>query len=555
MATEYRELLERVRRAFPAPVSDQFKDAYVVFSILRALDRVDAKKSDLPWLGEAGENDFSAAETMRLDADPRPLEEVISRLVEHLEGMYLWNHPRAQINVVAPPSIASVIGVLLAALYNPNLCSEESSRKVALAEAEVAAIVASLVGYDPQRSAGLFTFGGTGANLYGVKIGLEKALPGTMETGLADSAVILASGQSHYCRLSLAGWLGLGERNALTVPTALDNAIRVDLLEERLREVLRSGKRVAAIIATMGTTDAFGIDDLAAIVALRDKLAREYALDYVPHVHADAVIGWAWSVFNDYPFEQNPLGFRPRTVRALARAGTRLKALHLADSISVDFHKTGFASYMASLFLVKDRGDLALVTRDRAKMPYLYQTGHYHPGQMTLETSRPGTGPLAALANLLLLGKNGFRTLLGHLVELSEVLREELEGHETTTVLNGENVGTVTLFRAYPDDVDTFTIKERERTDPAYAERVQFHNHFNRRLFECLYADAMAGEGVFISMTDCYRHTDYGLPINALKSYLLSPFTEESHVRKLVERVLEVRKRVQAELVSPTPKS
>ena len=34
---------------------------------------------------------------------------------------------------------------------------------------------------------------------------------------------------------------------------------------------------------------------------------------------------------------------------------------------------------------------------------------------------------MAALANLLLLGKQGLRTLLGHVVEMAEVLREGLE--------------------------------------------------------------------------------------------------------------------------------
>ena len=38
----------------------------------------------------------------------------------------------------------------------------------------------------------------------------------------------------------------------------------------------------------------------------------------VSQLHADAVIGWAWSVFRDYNFATNPLGFRGRTVRALA---------------------------------------------------------------------------------------------------------------------------------------------------------------------------------------------------------------------------------------------
>lgn len=56
------------------------------------------------------------------------------------------------------------------------------------------------------------------------------------------------------------------------------------------------------------------------MVTLRNELVQEFSLPYCPHIHADAVIGWAWSVFTDYPFEVNPLGFRPRTVRALAGA-------------------------------------------------------------------------------------------------------------------------------------------------------------------------------------------------------------------------------------------
>lgn len=554
MAAKYRQHLDDLRLAFPQPVSDRFHDSYFVFSILRALDAVDEMKSELPWLGTVEPADFAAAEKKELPPAPRKLEEVIPVLVDHLQGMFIWGHPRSQVNVVPPPSIASVIGVLLAAIYNPNLVSEESSRKIALAEAEVAAMTARLVGYDPARAAGLFTFGGTGANLYGAKIGLEKAIPGAQENGLSSPAVILSSDQSHYARYNIAGWLGVGEKNSRSVPTSLDNAIDLEALEGALREELAAGRKIACILATMGTTDAFGIDDLAGIVEVRDRLAAEFSLPSSPHVHADAVIGWAWSTFNDYDFEANPLGFRGRTVRALARACDRIRHLELADSIAIDFHKTGFAPYMASLFLVKNRADLAHITRPRSKMPYLYQTGEYHPGQATLETSRSGTAPLAALANLLLFGKDGFRALLGHLVEMAEVLREELEAHAFTTVLNGENVGAVTLFRAYPDDVDPWHVKERERADPKYADRLELHNRFNRRLFERLTEEALDGDGVFLSLTDCYRMSDYGQPINALKSYILSPFADEVHVRQLVLKVLEVRAAVQREVADRAAK-
>ncbi len=45
-------------------------------------------------------------------------------------------------------------------------------------------------------------------------------------------------------------------------------------------------------------------------------------------------------------------------------------------------------------------------------------------------------------------------------------------------------------------------------------------------------------------MTDCYRHTDYGEPMVALKSFILSPFADEEHVELLVTRLLEAREKV-----------
>ena len=93
-------------------------------------------------------------------------------------------------------------------------------------------------------------------------------------------------------------------------------------------------------------------------------------------------------------------------------------------------------------------------------MPYLFQSGHYHPGKYTLETTRSGAAPMAALANLLLFGKDGLRSLLGHLVTMAESLRDHLNGHPATTVLNRESFGLVTLFRVYPDGVDMFIVPQ-----------------------------------------------------------------------------------------------
>lgn len=549
MPARHREILKSMRQAFPPPVSDPVQDGYVAFSILRALDQVDRLKTNGPILGQPTAPNYEDALAARIGVHGESVEEVVPELVEYLKGMLLWGHPRSQMNVVAFPSIPSVIGVILSSIFNPNLCSEESGWRFAEAEVRVSSVIADLIGYDPQKSGGLFTFGGTGALMYGIKIGLEKAVPGCFRRGLqGEEVVLIASDQSHYACLSVAAWLGIGHENVLKVPTHADNSIDLAALREIAFRAVGEGKRIASLVATMGTTDAFGIDDLVGICRLRDELVQQHALPYRPHVHADAVIGWAWSVFNDYNFQENSLGFRPRTLRALAAAQNRIRHLHLADSMGVDFHKTGYAPYIATLFLARDRNEFHYIARERESMPYLYHSGTYHPGMYTLETSRGGGGPMAALANLLLFGKEGFASLLGHAVEMAEILRELISGRPELSVLNDENYGPVTLFRAYPTGTDTFNVKERECQDAQFRDELHRHNELNRRIYDQVHAAALAGRGVAIGLTDSYRKTDYGEPVVALKSYVLSPFADPDRMHVVLDHVLDARTKVEKEM-------
>jgi hypothetical protein len=121
MAISYREKLDKIRLAFPQPVSDRVHDSYFVHSIMRALDLVDALKSEVPVLGPRAPLDYRAAQAMRLPDHASTVEEVTAELVRYFEGLTIWGHPRTQINVVPPPSISSLIATVLTGLYNPNL--------------------------------------------------------------------------------------------------------------------------------------------------------------------------------------------------------------------------------------------------------------------------------------------------------------------------------------------------------------------------------------------------------------------------------------------------
>jgi glutamate/tyrosine decarboxylase-like PLP-dependent enzyme len=533
----YRDLLDEIKLAFPQPTSNRIHDAYFSRLVQHALDQIDGLKGESPFLGRHGRVDYAAAQEQRLSEGMGKPEEVIAHVTGYLEGIPIWGHPDTQENVVPPTSIPSIVGMMGAAIYNPNVIWDAYSHRVAQAEVEAISMVAALVGYDPARAGGVFTFGGTGTNLYGVKLGLEKALPGTMQRGVRQDAAILCSDASHYSRLNVASWLGIGSENIVTVPTRRDNSMDPDAFAETLERLLADGWTVAAIIATLGTTDAFGIDPLEELIEARDRLAAKHGIDPPPHVHADAVIGWPWSVFNDYDFAANPLGFGPRTLRSLEASGERIRHLALADSIGVDFHKTGYAPYVSSLFLVKDRSDFRLLHRQQAEMPYLYQFGDYHPGFFTLECSRNGGSILAALANLKLLGKAGYRALLGHVVEMAERLREALEAIPSIAVVNDYNYGPVTLLRVYPPGTDAAAAYAADLSDPARRDAVRQTNQLVRQVFDVLHYDVITGKGVNLSLTDAYRKTDYGESVSALKSFIMSPFTDEGAVDLVVERV------------------
>lgn len=114
--------------------------------------------------------------------------------------------------------------------------------------------MARLIGYDPVRAGGLFTFGGTGTTLYGIKLGLEKSLPGGMEHGIREDAVVFASHSSHYCRYNIVGRLGLGAKNLMTIPATVHDAMDLKAFRAEILHVIKSGQKIGGIIPAPGTT-------------------------------------------------------------------------------------------------------------------------------------------------------------------------------------------------------------------------------------------------------------------------------------------------------------
>ncbi|MGE0703959.1 MAG: aspartate aminotransferase family protein, partial [Vicinamibacterales bacterium] len=76
---------------------------------------------------------------------------------------------------------------------------------------------------------------------------------------------------------------------------------------------------------------------------------------------------------------------------------------------------------------------------------------------------------------------------------------------------------------------------------PAMKDQLHKHNPNNAQIFDLIQADALQGRGVVLSLTDCNTTPDYGEPLNALKSNILSPFTEAQHVSTVLDSIWKAR--------------
>ena len=536
MRHSYEDTLARLCRNFPDPLCN---DERLAPYFERALTAAQRQKNNSPIVGVYQPPDYDAALTERIADQGMSMETIVSLLAGYCEGSVIPSHPLTQRNIVSPATIPSLLGGMYAGLYDPNLCWDEYSQRFALAEVEVAAMVADLIGYEPRYSGGLFTFGGVGTVFYGAKVGLEKAAPDTTNKGVHGEMAVIAGEGSHYCRYIVCNWLGIGIDNLSIVPADEDFSMNRNGLRQQLVECLRAGKKVACIIATVGTTDSFGLDNLAMIAAVRDEVCAEFKLPYKIHIHADAVIGWAWGVFNDYDFKHNPLSLP--ALQALEQAKERIHKLHFADSLGIDFHKTGFAPYVSSMVLFKRREDMQSLVRPQKQAPYLFQFGDYRPGMLTMEGTRAGNGVLAALANLKLFGKDGYRVLLAHLVAMTQNLRKELLDTGCATIINASCVGSVTLFRLYPPGVAPDFAKEISQQDLLLTL-----NHYNWQLFSNLHEEAMAGNAPIFSSVDACMHSEHNDPVLALKAFIISPFTDVRAVKETVAMLMAIKERVDA---------
>lgn len=441
-----------------------------------------------------------------------------------------WADPLCLRNVRGPASVPSLTGAVACLWKNPNLF--DRTDEIDDLEATAVAGLATVVYPGVEDVGGAFVPGGTHANLYGAKLGLEKLLPGAMRDGLGGRPVVgVASEACHFSNRTAAGWLGLGSRNLRLVPADRALAVRIDALADALDHLYRSGHAVAYVVATVGTTDGFGCDDVPAVRNAIDAVAATHRVP-APHLHADAAVGWPLGFFYGYDLERNPLGLTTALSSIVRRAMAVARGLRHADSVTVDFHKMGYGHYPSSAFLVRRRDDLRVLARSADESPYAET-----PGAGTLETSRPGLGPFIVAASLAAIDRETWQFLVARALELADTLKRRLATLPRCVVLNPDAPGPNVVFwvtARHRDAAETF--RRLDRGELSAADAAECFGEI-RRLFEWRDRHRDPARDARLGFTTDYGFRPGGCQVPAWKAVFFHPRTDEAVIDRLVESI------------------
>ncbi|SNT60672.1 aromatic-L-amino-acid decarboxylase [Asanoa hainanensis] len=275
----------------------------------------------------------------------------------------------------------------------------------------------------PDGSGGLLTTGGSLANLSAVVAARHDRLG----EDIADGTMYVTA-YAHHSVAKAARIAGIASNRIRVVPSTPDLRMDVPAAAAMIEEDRAAGLRPFLIVGSAGTTDTGTVDPLPTIAALAAGTDLWF--------HVDAAYG----------------GF----FRLTERGRERLAGVELADSVTLDPHKTLFLPFGTGALVVRDPAKLAAAHHGTAD--YLQDLGslelpdYAHLGP---ELSHEVRG-LRVWLPLHLHGVGAFRAALDEKLDLAERVHEALHRVPSLEVPWAPDLSTV-AFRvraASPADVE-----------------------------------------------------------------------------------------------------
>lgn len=338
------------------------------------------------------------------------------------------DHPRFFAFVPASPTWAAQLGDLLATGFNTFQGTWLASAGPSQIELVVLDWFRDWLGL-PEGAGGLFTSGGSAANLGAVVAAREAA-------GHPDDPVVYLSDQSHSSMERAARIAGF--RSEALRRVATDDGYRIDpaALERALREDRAAGRVPVLVAANGGSTNTGAVDPLGELADL--------CAEYDVWLHVDAAYG-GFAVLD------------PRGRAALEQIGR-------AHSVTLDPHKWLFQPYETGCLLVRDPDDL---TRAFRVLPeYLQDTDlgfeQVNFADRGLQLTRSFRA-LKVWTALKIHGRRAHAEAVGRALDLAIEAEELLRREPSVEILSGASLGIV-CFRVAPEGWSEADLEELNRS-------------------------------------------------------------------------------------------
>lgn len=481
---------------------------------------------------------FDYLKDCELNENAMEPNDVFNYVAPFFQNIPNWSNPGTMINVIPPVNLLSLTGSLYTNMFNPNFAEDHYSGRLLTAELEVVKYLSDLIGWNWKKSYGLFTFGGKGTNLYATKIALNNAIPANMAEGLNNQkCFMITSATAHPCHYEVCQWLGIGSKNCIDVPCNDYGVIDLKATERLIYQNIEQGKIFLGFNINGCNTVEFAVDPIKQVYDLNQKIVKKYDLKYQPHIHVDAVLGWVWLFFKDYDFQNNPLKFSRESLRKIKSLSQKISDIKYADSIGIDFHKTGFCPYTSSIFIIKDKNRYFTLNPSKNIPLEELKWGNFAPFQTSLELTRSASGALSALICLKSLGIKGFQEIIGNLFASTEMFRKLIGKNKRIELINSDTEGLATLFIIKPDGYEQMSLQKILSSPPKQIEQVR---NFNVEYGKFIQKLSHSGQINFTyTSSRSYTVGNTGIKIGAIKAYPLSVFFNKTVTKNIVEEIFK----------------
>jgi len=370
--------------------------------------------------------------------------EVGKQLINDVFGnAMLIQHPRFFSFVASSVSPYSLAGAILTDIYNPHAGAYALAPSACLIEEKLIKWMGSLAGYPENTCGGVFVSGGSIATLSALiaarhnKLKHEDLLRGT----------IYFSNQTHSSVEKALRMLGFAEEQIVKIPTDEDFKIRIDLLDKKIEEDIKNGKKPFALIGNLGTTNTGTIDPLDKLADIKEK--------YDLWLHIDGAYGGSSLISPIY--------------RNLS------KGIERADSLTWDTHKWMMQTYSCSALIAKDKQTLLnAFTEHPEYLADVSSSDHNDGWDMGPEMTRPHRA-IKLWYTVQALGTDLLEEIIEYSFENAKIVNKMLNERENWEIISKPSCGTIN-FRYHPqgyseEQINDLTMKISEKlnqTEYAY---------------------------------------------------------------------------------------